>query len=337
MSNETTALQAVQLVQLPILKNQISDYAAKFEAEVAALNLESRVACDDTIKSLKATRAEYNRRKKEQDDAIKSVLDPVMIPINEVKEEYKTKLAVIFARVDDTLKTKIQAFEMRVKDEKKAELVEYFNELTALNRIDFLKFEHLKIDVNISTTSKAYKEQINTFVQRVADDIMLIDSLDFAAEAMAEYKANGFNASGAITTIKARKEAEKLEADRIQVARTEKRETHIRGMNFVWKDLTKCFHYISNENIFLTKSEIKTLGTDEFRKLIVEIEAKIKGMQIQSSPATTLFAPPVEVKAEPKAEPAQSFDVTFEVNATLDNLKALKNFMESNGIKYKTL
>lgn len=127
-------------------------------------------------------------------------------------------------------KDKIAQVETQVKDAKKANIIQYFNELCQAEGIDFLSFDQLKLDINLSTTEKAYKEQINAFVLKISDDIELIKTQAHEAEIMVAYKAT-LNASKAIKDVNDRKEKERLEAERIKIVETNRRSS-FRRMNF---------------------------------------------------------------------------------------------------------
>jgi len=91
----------------------------------------------------------------------------------------------------------------------------YYEELCAVEKIDFIPFEKLGLDINLSTTAKKYKEQCLAYIEKVVDDINLIKATEFEVEAMAEYKV-GLNVSRAITVIRDRKIREKIEADKLE-------------------------------------------------------------------------------------------------------------------------
>jgi len=94
-----------------------------------------------------------------------------------------------------------------------AEVKTYFDELCVASDIDFLEFENVGLTINLSTSDKKYKEACNEYVSRVNDDLALIETQEFEAEIIAEYKIN-LNASKAIKEVKDRKEREAQEIER---------------------------------------------------------------------------------------------------------------------------
>lgn len=352
----------IKLVQKPVIQHALVEVGKSVTARIEELNLENLVATDETIQSLKKLRADLNKEATDFETQRKAIKSAVTQPYDEFEGVYKVEVIEKYKAAVELLKDKIAAFEDRIKKEKKENVIRYFNELCAVENIDFLKFENLSLEINLSTSEKAYKDKCNDFVKRVQDDVILINTMDFAAEMMAEYKKNGFNASLAIKTVKDRKEDEKLEADRLKRQETNKRESSLRALALVYKDLTKSFHFVSDENIFITQADIENLPKEDFQKQYVDIESKVNAFRQAAQQQQSLFnqqsettstqqpsapvsapapAPtpkPLQAPVETKpAEPEKQFSAVFEVTATMPQLTALANYMKSNGLTYKNL
>lgn len=346
----------IQLIQAPVFKHELVKLGASIKQRIEDLRLDDLAVNDETIQGVKKLRATFNNEKKEVDINFKEAISPATSIIDEIKAVKKEHVDAIYLEADSLLKDKIAAFEITIKTEKKNAVVAYFTELCAAEKIDFLRFENLGIEINLSTTEKAYKEQVHAFVSRVTDDLVLINSLDFAAEMLTEYKSNGLNASGAISKVKTRKEAEKLEAERIKQVETDRREKMLRDLTMVFHSLTNSFNYVGDDSIFITKSEINGLSKEEFTKLFVEIEAKIKAKIEESKPKPTLSTPststntglftaPTVSTPQPLPEPVEVVPVVeekklvarFEVTGTMAQLMALKNYLIENKLTYTNL
>lgn len=336
----------IELVQKPVIEHKLFEVGKSVTARIEELNLGNLVATDDTIKSLKELRAELNKEFTEFENQRKALKSAVAAPYQEFETVYNSEISEKYKQAGELLKDKIGAFEAKVKADKEAAVKEYFAELTASVNIDFLTFKHTGIEVNLSTTEKKYKEECQVFVSRVQDDILLIQAVDYPAETMAEYKANGLNASKAITTIRDRKEAERLEKERIKAAETAKRTTALRVKNFTYSDLTKSYHWTGDESVSIEVSKLENMDSDEFTKFIAGVDILIleaKQAEAQKTTAPTAAAPitkpiaaPVEVKQEPK--PVEKvFIAQFEVSGTLAQLKSVGEFLKANNITYKNI
>jgi len=331
----------IEIKQLPIFKHSLKEEGQKVRDRIASLELEKQVFTEDTVKALKKLRAELNAEKKELDTFVKEILTNAKQPISDFESEYKTEISTPYSDAETLLKDNIAIVENRVKESKKKEVVDYFNELVASEKIDFIDFEKLKIDVNLSTTVKKYKEQVNEFVTKVNDDLALIKATDYEAETMTEYKAS-LNVSLAITTVKTRKENEKIEAERIKTELRNNRISYLKQMGFVENEMTQSYDF--DENIFISIDEINDLEKDDFTKKYLDLQAKIKAIPAPTvesekqvvAPATA----PAPVAETPKPLPAPTVEAEttslacFKVHGTRSQLMALGQYMRDNNIKY---
>ena len=349
----------ILLVQKPVIQHALVEVGKSVTERIIALNLENLIATDDTVSALKKLRAELNKEFDEYEAQRKAIKEAVANPYMEFEAVYKVEISEKYKKAVEVLKDKIAAVENNIKAEKKVNVTRYFNELCAVENIDFLKFENLGLEINLSTSEKAYKDKCNEFVSRVQDDIILINSMEFAAEMMAEYKKNGFNASLAITSVKTRKEEEKLESERLKQREIDRRQTALRGLSMAWSDLTRSLHFAQDENIFITLADVENLSKDEFQKRYVEIESKITSFRNSQPAAAThqATAPTEQQQAAPATAPAptkapeplqapteakplvseKQFAASFEVIGTKAQLESLVQYMKSNNLTYKNI
>ena len=66
--------------------------------------------------------------------------------------------------------------------------------------IDFVTFESANINVTLTASMKSLKEQAKNFIDKIVDDLNLIDTQEHKAEILVEYKQS-LNVSQAITTV----------------------------------------------------------------------------------------------------------------------------------------
>lgn len=335
----------IKLVQVPIIQHKLIEVGANVTKRIEELNLSNLVATDETIKSLKELRAELNKEFTEFENQRKELKQAIANPYQEFENIYKLEISEKYTNAGEILKNKIGEFENRVKLEKKANIEAYFTELCQAENIDFLKFSHTGIEINLSTSEKKYKDECQAFVARIQDDIILIQGQEYAAEIMAEYKSSGFNASKAITTIQARKEAEKQEKDRIKAIETNRRVNLLRQKSFISHDMTKSYHWVNDEEISISIAEVENMSKDDFQKwfagaeiLMIEFENKnLQQSPVEQKPITVAkpVSAPVEVKKEPHTE--KIYEASFSVTGTFSQLTALKNFLIENKYNYTKL
>lgn len=205
----------IEVKQLPIIVEQLQEVKAEVTAKVEqALSL---VCTEDTVKDVKKVRSDLNKELKDYEERRKAVKTAIMKPYNDFEEIYKDCISDTYKKADTELKGKIDSVENELKEQKKAEVKGYFDEYLTATGIDFVTFENANINVTLSASMKSLKEQAKAFVDKIVDDLNLIDTQENKDEIMYEYKQS-LNVSNAITTVanryKAIEEAKAREEER---------------------------------------------------------------------------------------------------------------------------
>ena len=199
-------MSEIILKQKPIIEHNLVRVGTSVTERLNALNIEGQVATEETVGALKKLRAELNKELAEYEAQRKAVKEAVMLPYNELDEVYKTEVSEKYKSAVDLLKDKIAFVEDKIKSEKRDEVVSYFAELCLAEDLDFLSFPQTGIEVKLSDTLKSLKERVFEFVSKVSEELRLIDTQNFKAEILAEYKKT-LNAAKAIREVQERKEA----------------------------------------------------------------------------------------------------------------------------------
>ena len=341
----------ITLVQLPIIKHQLKEAGKEVSKRIEDLQLDKQVATIDTLKSLKTTRTELNKELSDLELQRKTIKKAVNTPYNEFEDVYKTEISDKYKKGLDVLKDKIAFVENDVKSKKRDSVKIYFDELCVAEKIDFIAFEKLGIEVNLSTAEKKYKEQVYSYIEGIIDDLKLIKTTDFEAEILTEYKTT-LNVSGAITSVKTRKESEAKEVARLKAEKIQQRKNYLEELGFKYVDITKTYEF--NEDILIELSEIENLSKEDFIVKWSELQVKVSDFKLKEAKAKTARTPEVEKvekptvkkvitvsapvqapKIEKKPEPLKT--ASFEVTATMTQLRALGAYMKENNITYKNI
>lgn len=210
--------------QLPIIEEQLKAMSIEIDEKVEFAK--SLVCTEDTVKEIKKTRAELNSDFKNLEEKRKEVKMAVLQPYNDFEATYKMYVSDKYNTADKDLKTKIDDVENQLKEDKAAEIKAFFEEYRISNNIDFVKYENAGINVTLSASIKSLKEQAKSFIDRITDDLALIDTQEHKAEIMVEYQKT-LNCSQAITTVtsrlKAIEEQKQQEIERQQRIEEEKK------------------------------------------------------------------------------------------------------------------
>jgi|WetSurMetagenome_2_1015567.scaffolds.fasta_scaffold00157_17 hypothetical protein len=329
----------IQLVQVPKIVHKLQELGANVTKRLEDLNINNLVATEDTMKSLKELRAELNKELGDFEDQRKLIKTGVLNPYNEFEAIYKTEISERYNSAINTLKDKIAVVETQIKDKKKAVVKAYYDELCLSEKIDFISFEKMNMDINLSTSEKAYKEKCSEFINKVIDDLNLIKTTEFEAEILTEYKTN-LNASLAITTVKTRKANEAIEAERLKQIQINQRIAKLKSIGMLLDDMTKC--YIYDDENFIAETVIKNATPDEFTKKFIEYEERIKGIERAKLTGTSdplkENQPQIQFVSAPTVKTTEeAVTASFEVTGTMSQLKALGQYMKSNNITYKNI
>lgn len=175
---------------------------------------ENLVIAEDDVKDMKAEMAALNKTKdvvkKYRIDIVKEFNKPLDEFVANAKETEK-----LLSEAYDSLKSQVKVFEDARLEERKAEVIDYFNEYAKSLEIDFVLFENSGLTVGLSGSMKSYKEACKNFLDRIDSDLKLINSQDeeIINEILVEYKKS-LNVGNAIITVKERKRALELEKER---------------------------------------------------------------------------------------------------------------------------
>ena len=185
---QETALQVIELQQLPIIVERLHSVKADIEQRTAdALSL---VCTEQTYKSVKDARAQLTKEFKEYEAQRIAVKDKILEPYTEFEKVYRECITVPFQTADAELKRKITDVTSGIVAQKTDAVQEYYNELVAAAGIDWMDDLTYRPKVNMSDSVTALKKQAKAFVDGIVSDVTAIDAMESSAEVMVEYRKN---------------------------------------------------------------------------------------------------------------------------------------------------
>ena len=193
----------IEIKQLPIIEEQLKTVSKTIDGKIE--NAKSLVCTEETVKTVKELRASLNKDFKEFETKRKEVKEKVLAPYMQFEEIYKEYITDKFNSADKELKNKIDSVENELKAKKENEIKEYFEEYKIANNIDFIAYEQAKINVTLTASMKSLKAQVKDFIDKIIDDLKLINTQSNKEEILIEYKKD-LNVSRAITDVTNRKE-----------------------------------------------------------------------------------------------------------------------------------
>ena len=185
MDNELIVVE-----QLPIIKAKLKQLSIEIKQKVDRAN--SLVVNDETVKEVKQVRAELNKEFNELEAQRKAVKNAIMLPYEQFEEFYKVSVSNLYKNADAELKEKIDNVENQLKQEKEEELREFVKQHCEANKIH-IEFEQIGLNITLSASMKSLKEQALAFIEKVANDLKLIELEEYKDEILLEYNKNGFD------------------------------------------------------------------------------------------------------------------------------------------------
>lgn len=275
--------------QLPVIEEQLRLVKSSVAQRVASAL--AMVCTEDTYKDVKKERAALSKEFKELEERRKEVKKAILAPYEAFESLYKECITDAYTNADAEMRDKITAIENSIKGEKRDELIAFYEEYReSLNiPVDLVPFDRAQITVSMSESAKKLRERAKDFLDGVANDLKMIDTLPTRDEVLVEY----------YKTLSAPQAALIVDERHKRMAALAKQQAQDEAMKAA-QDAAKA-------------------------KVIAAMNEQV------SAP---LAAPSVERPTEtPVGE--KTYFVSFKVRGTIEQLKAVKKFLEDGGYEYE--
>lgn len=196
--------ELIRVVQLPEIEEHLQSIKVAVTQKVNdALSL---VCTEDTVKSVKAVRADLNKDLKDFEERRKAVKKAIMSPYEQFEAVYKECISDTYKKADAELKAKIDSVENELKEAKRTEVEAYFEECSKSVGVDFVKLSDLNLNITLSASVKSLKRQVKEYFDKVIQDLALIATLEHTTEILVEYRKT-LDVSDAVLTVQERHKA----------------------------------------------------------------------------------------------------------------------------------
>lgn len=208
----------IVIKQLPVIEEHLQKMRLEIEQRVGMAN--ALECSEDTRKEVKKVRAQLNKDLEDFENRRKEVKKKIEEPYKQFEQIYKENISEPFKVGINKLDEKIRTVESGIKSEKTRKVEAYFDEYQKSMGIDFLSLEKSGIQITLSASEKSLKTAAKEYIDKVSDDLKLIETQEYSNEILIEYKKN-LSVSAAITTVLNRHR----ELDEIAAAKAEQAET----------------------------------------------------------------------------------------------------------------
>lgn len=271
--------EIIVIEQLPQLFYKLEKVGEYLDEELSSIK--DIVVSEESKQEVKKVRTNINNILKQFEDKRKEVKAKCLEEYNLFEEKYEQEVKGKLTTASEELKIKIDLIEVKQVEEKTCNVFDFIEEHLKANHLENVinstqvkDFAGLKI--NLSTSEKSLKENALAFIERVANEVKLIEMEEKPSNLLYEYKQNGFDLTKAkLTLIERQKQIEELAKQREEVQE------------------------------------------------VIQEEVKVEEV------VETITAPKEVI------EESEILECQFKVKGTLEQIKAIKNFLNELGVSYE--
>ena len=232
MDEKLNINEIIRVETLPVIFQQLEVVGKMVDEELEKFK---DIECTEENKQeVKKTRTSINSTLKIFEDKRKEIKNQVLEAYNQFNDKYELEVKTKLENASNDLKMKIDYIESTQLAEKDIELGNFIEEHIKANHLEnilnnvaeVVRLANLK--VNLSSSMKSLKEGALTFIQRVANEVKLIELEETPSNLLYEYQQNGYDLTKAkLTLIERQRQIEELAKQREQVQEVIKQEEKI--------------------------------------------------------------------------------------------------------------
>lgn len=185
-TEELNLNEIIKIQHLPEIFEQLEKVGKFVDKKLEGVT--DLAATDANKSSLKDKRTEINNTLQILEDKRKEIKKAIETPYDVFNAKYTKEVKEKLENASKTLTGKINFIEDTQKKAKEQVLREFFEEYKVSKNIDFVDFEQMHLNIILSTTEVKYKNDIVKFLDKVSDELDLINLQSSKEEIMYEYK-----------------------------------------------------------------------------------------------------------------------------------------------------
>lgn len=220
-NKELNINEIVKIETLPKIFYELEKVGEYLDAELE--EVKKLDISEESKQSIKKLRANINDTLKQFEDKRKEIKNKCLEAYTLFEEKYNYEVKVKLANASEDLKTAIDNIERKQIQQKEDEIFNFIDEHIHANHIESLivvseviRFANLKI--NLSTSLKSLKEDAKAYIEKVANEIKLIELEEkYVDEILLEYTKDYDYTKAKLNVIAKHKELEELAKQREQV------------------------------------------------------------------------------------------------------------------------
>jgi hypothetical protein len=162
------------------ITSKVDEIVVRVKTEIKALGLDKIPATEENKKLLKATRSKLNKDVKKYNEDIKAIDKLVNADLDILKEQYKTKIKVLYDLTDKELKDKIENItEIQLQVNKDYALEYYNNKLLAMPLRIGVAYVNVPWNFKFNSSKKSIRATVDVHFEKVETALNIIDNHEY--------------------------------------------------------------------------------------------------------------------------------------------------------------
>jgi hypothetical protein len=184
-----------------VIEERLKELSDEIDIKIETAN--AMVCTEESKSEVKKMRTSLKKDFEVLETQRKAVKTKVLEKYNAFEELYKKYVTEKFKIADKSLGEKINIIEDAQKKELEDTARDYFAEYASSKDIDFVSFERMGLKIGVSDNDTKLRKQIVIFLDKISEDLRLIETQENKEEILVEYKQS-LNVIDSINKVKTR-------------------------------------------------------------------------------------------------------------------------------------
>lgn len=174
----------VKIETMPKIFSQLEKIGKFIDENIKGID---KLECtEENRQEVKNRRTKINKTLELLETRRKEIKNTLLDPYNRFNEKYEQECKTKLENASNVLKDKVDTIENQLKQEKEDELREFVKQHCEANKIH-IKFEKIGLNITLSASMKSLKDQALEFIEKVTNDLKLIELEEYSSEILYEY------------------------------------------------------------------------------------------------------------------------------------------------------
>ena len=223
MNDNFNVNDIVRIETMPKVFSQLEKIGTFIDEQTKDID---KLECTEENKQeVKKRRTEINNALKILEDKRKEIKTSLLEPYETFNQKYEYECKSKLQNASDLLKSKIDTIEDSQRKQKEEELKLFFTEWQRNYHLDFVSFDDMRLNITITASLKSLKEEIKDKLEKIYNDIEIINNEDNKDELLLEYRNNEYDYQKAkLTLIERKKQLEEIKQQQEEKTNIEQQE-----------------------------------------------------------------------------------------------------------------